>query len=87
MAREGEGYANSTEFLMRESKVLSQHVDYARNGEGVATLVFRGQPDLVRELIDRFAELSEDGQRERQGKHPPQTVDLVASLQPRRESS
>ena len=73
------GFTNTVEWLISQIRVSSTHVDYLKTGHAAAGVTFSGEPALVRELMDRFAELSENGQIERA--HKPQTVDLVASVQ------
>ena len=58
-------FENPIEYLISQVKVMSQHVDYAPSGRGVASLQFNGEPALVRQLLDRIAELSENGQLQR----------------------
>lgn len=58
-------YQNSVEWLMSQVRVTSTHTDYLRTGHCAAACTFSGEPHLVRELMDRFAELSEAGQSQR----------------------
>lgn len=71
-------FANSVEWLMAQVRLTSTHVDYLKSGHCAAAVQFNGEPHLVRELLDRFCELSES-ERPR-----PQTADLIRDVQGQR---
>lgn len=60
-------FENSVEWLMSQVRVSALHGDFLRDGKVAASVTFSGDSALVRDLLNRFAELSEGGQAKRNG--------------------
>lgn len=70
-------FENSIEFLMSNVRIASANADWLRDGRVAAAVTFNGESALVRELLNRFAELSEAGRPK------PQTHEMLQQVSPR----
>ena len=68
------GFTNSIEWLIQQVRVSGVHYDYLKDGRICASVTFSGESALVRQLLDRMAELSESGRPQ------PQVVDVLRHI-------
>jgi len=52
-------FENDLAWLVQQMRVSSFHAEYQPSGRLIASLTFSGEAPLVRQLLDRLAELSE----------------------------
>ena len=70
-ARGSGAFENPLEWLVQQMQVSSVHYEYHRSGRLIVSITFSGEAPLVRQLLDRMAELSE-------GNRPqPQTAEVL----------
>lgn len=67
-------FENPTDWLLRQMDTASAHYEYQRDGRLVASVTFRGDAPLVRQLLARISEESEAGMAERRAHVAPLQV-------------
>ena len=68
------GFENPLEWLAQQVRICAYHCEYQRDGRLIASVTLNGEAALVRQLLDRLAELSESG------RPAPQTADVLAHI-------